>query len=400
MNNNKKYTERPLPYGAKAICVECKPKLRAKIKFKAYKFMDGYCNFLEVNSLIVLGYYLVTRNNTADTLYVAYRPEDCDVDQLITETLRYFRNIYGDNVVDIDKDGNSKLGYCSSFRIFTNYGEMGFRIPIASYAKEFEEYLIDELHLGKSVAAKHVEYLELISKKTWRSTKPANSVYRRYPTDIEKYVSTLYLDDKNEKEQEKTLKTTLTLFLRCMQYRREQYLKRLLGYQTRTITTIDVTDTEAKPVVKAKPVKAKPVVKAKPDKKSLRIDINMEDIDEFFDYLEKREPNRQQRKRYVKQLEDLYQNGWNQYKHNTFIDDNKYKVNAKDVEVFVNGMKSRDFNVTVKEYEDTIELYLSYRWAKKYKPTQRNDKEEAIPPRYKLRAKKQEDKKESDSEGK
>ena len=75
-------------------------------------------------------------------------------------------------------------------------------------------------------------------------------------------------------------------------------------------------------------------------------------------------------------------------------------MNANDIEVFVNGMKSRDFNVTVKEYEDTIELYLSYRWTKKYSPTKKPEKEEAIPPKYKIRAKKEEPKKDIDTEGK
>lgn len=396
MKKDKKYTERPLPYSADAIVVEYKPKKKANIKFKAYKFMDGYFDFLEVNSLTVMGYRLVTRNNMEDTLYVAYKPMDCDVNRLISETRRWFKNVYREDVVDIVKTDKTLELFNSTYRIFTDYVLAGFKMPIASYAEEFETYLMDELHLSEEVAIGHADNLEMISKMTWRSTKPANNVYRKNPADIDKYVSSLYLNDENEKVFEKTLKTTLTLFLRYMQFRHDQYQKRLSGYHSTLVTP--------KVVIKAPEEKTivieKPVVKEITDAKTIRIDINMDDIDEFLDYLEKREPNRQQRERYKKQLEELYQSGWNQYKHNTFIDDNKYKVNAKDIEVFVNGMKSRDFNVTVKEYEDTIELYLSYRWTKKYSPAKKTDKEEAIPPQYKIRAEKEEPKKDNNTEGK
>ena len=123
--------------------------------------------------------------------------------------------------------------------------------------------------------------------------------------------------------------------------------------------------------------------------KKMRIDINMDDIDEFFDYLENRVPERQTRNRYVENIKSLHANGWNQYRHSTFIDDNKYKVNSKEIEVFVNGMKSRDFNVSVKEYEDALELYLSYRWTKDYSKPIMQDKDDAIPPQIKKRPKKQ-----------
>ena len=123
--------------------------------------------------------------------------------------------------------------------------------------------------------------------------------------------------------------------------------------------------------------------------KKIRVDINMDDIDEFLDYLESRVPERHSRKRYVENIKDLHSNGWNKYRHSTFIDDKKYKVSGKDVEVFVNGMKSRNFNVSVKEYEDALELYLSYRWAKDYSRPMYDDKEEAIPPLVKERKKKE-----------
>ena len=133
--------------------------------------------------------------------------------------------------------------------------------------------------------------------------------------------------------------------------------------------------------------KVKPVVQS-PGKK-IRIDINIDDIDDFLDYLEKRVPERNRRERYVEKIKDLHSNGWNKYRHSTFIDDNKYKVSAKDIEVFVNGMKSRDFNVSVKEYKDALELYLSYRWAKEYSKPMNDDKEDAIPPLVKERKKKE-----------
>lgn len=123
--------------------------------------------------------------------------------------------------------------------------------------------------------------------------------------------------------------------------------------------------------------------------KKIRIDINMDDIDEFLDYLESRVPERHIRKRYVENIKNLHSNGWNKYRHSTFIDDNKYKVSSKDIEVFVNGMKSRDFNVSVKDYEDALELYLSYRWAKDYSRPMYDDKDEAIPPLVKERKKKE-----------
>lgn len=114
--------------------------------------------------------------------------------------------------------------------------------------------------------------------------------------------------------------------------------------------------------------------------KKIRIDIIMDDIDDFLAFLEKREINRQRRKRYVEVIKDLYKNGWNEYKHNTFIDDNTYKVSAREIEVFVNGLKTRDFNVTLKDYEDTLGLYLTYRYEKKYEKPRLVDKSEAVPP--------------------
>lgn len=115
--------------------------------------------------------------------------------------------------------------------------------------------------------------------------------------------------------------------------------------------------------------------------KKIRIDITMDDIDEFLDFLEHREINRQKRKRYVEGVKDLYQNGWNEYKHSTYIDDKSYKVNTKDIEVFVNGLKSRDFNIQLNEYEESLGLYLSYKWEKEYTKPNVEEKKEPIPPR-------------------
>ena len=58
--------------------------------------------------------------------------------------------------------------------------------------------------------------------------------------------------------------------------------------------------------------------------KKIRIDITMDDIDEFLDFLEHREINRQKRKRYVEGVKDLYQNGWNE--SSTGIDNNVSSV--------------------------------------------------------------------------
>ena len=134
--------------------------------------------------------------------------------------------------------------------------------------------------------------------------------------------------------------------------------------------------------------------------KGIRIDINMDDIDEFLDYLEKRVPERNTRNRYIENIKSLHANGWNQYRHSTFIDNNKYKVNAKEIEVFVNGMKSRDFNIKVKEYEDALELYLSYCWAKDYTNPIMQDKDEAIPPKFKERPKNKKKIEKQDVDGK
>lgn len=114
--------------------------------------------------------------------------------------------------------------------------------------------------------------------------------------------------------------------------------------------------------------------------KKIRIDINMDDIDEFLDFLEHREVNRQKRKKYIEGVKDLYQNGWNEYKHSTYIDDKSYKVNTKDIEVFVNGLKTRDFNIQLSEYEESLGLYLSYRWEKEYKKPTAEEKEESVSP--------------------
>ena len=101
-------------------------------------------------------------------------------------------------------------------------------------------------------------------------------------------------------------------------------------------------------------------------KKSIRVDINMEDIEDFLAYLETREPNRQIRERYKEAIKSMYNNGWNQYIHSTFIDNKRYFVNPKDIRVFVNGIESNDFKISAKEYQESIELYLTYRRAKKY----------------------------------
>ncbi|MBR4925794.1 MAG: hypothetical protein IKZ61_08585 [Prevotella sp.] len=121
-------------------------------------------------------------------------------------------------------------------------------------------------------------------------------------------------------------------------------------------------------------------------KKKIRIDIVLDDLEDFLDFLEKREINRQTRKKYVEVFKDLYKRGWNEYEHSTFIDDNRYIVDTKDIEVFVNGIKSRDFNVTLKEYEESLGLYLTYRWEKDYQKPKNKEKEDAIPPIVKERA--------------
>lgn len=124
--------------------------------------------------------------------------------------------------------------------------------------------------------------------------------------------------------------------------------------------------------------------------KSIRINITMDDIEEFWDYLESREPKRQNRERYKKAITNLFVNGWNDYRHSTFIDNKKYKVNPKDIEIFVNGIKTNAFNIKMKEYRESLELYLSYKWAKKYeKPHITNMKDSPIPPVIKKREQKE-----------
>lgn len=122
-------------------------------------------------------------------------------------------------------------------------------------------------------------------------------------------------------------------------------------------------------------------------KKKIRIDIVMDDLEDFLDFLERRDINRQSRKRYVEAFKDLYKNGWNAHKHSTFIDNNRYVVNTKDIEVFVNGLKTRDFNVTLKEYEESLGLYLTYRWEKNYQRPKQDIKVEAVQPIVKEREK-------------
>lgn len=122
-------------------------------------------------------------------------------------------------------------------------------------------------------------------------------------------------------------------------------------------------------------------------KKKIRIDIVMDDLEDFLDFLERRDINRQSRKRYVEVFKDLYKNGWNEYKHSTFIDNNRYVVDTKEIEVFVNGLKTRDFNVTLKEYEESLGLYLTYRWEKDYQRPKQEIKEEAVKPIVKVREK-------------
>ena len=119
--------------------------------------------------------------------------------------------------------------------------------------------------------------------------------------------------------------------------------------------------------------------------KTIRIDINMKDINDFLLYLRNREPNRHNRQRYLESLKSLYYNGWNDYRHSTFIDDNKYKVNPRDIEIFVNGIKSDDFRVSVKEYTEALELYLTYRWEKEYERSNNSEKSESVPPIVKER---------------
>ena len=136
--------------------------------------------------------------------------------------------------------------------------------------------------------------------------------------------------------------------------------------------------------------------------KSIRVDITMDDIEEFWDYLESREPKRQNRERYKKAITNLFVNGWNDYMHSTFIDNKKYKVNPKDVEVFVNGIKTNALNIKMKEYRESLELYLSYKWAKKYeKPHIINMKDSPIPPVIKKREQKEKPKEqEGNTDGK
>lgn len=136
--------------------------------------------------------------------------------------------------------------------------------------------------------------------------------------------------------------------------------------------------------------------------KSIRVDITMDDIEEFWDYLESREPKRQNREKYKKAITYLFVNGWNDYMHSTFIDNKKYKVNPKDIEIFVNGIKTNDFNIKMKEYRESLELYLSYRWAKKYeKPHITNMKDSPIPPVIKKREQKEKPKEQGgNTEGK
>ncbi len=133
--------------------------------------------------------------------------------------------------------------------------------------------------------------------------------------------------------------------------------------------------------------------------KKIRIDIRMEDIDEFLDFLERREPNRQKRKKYIEVCKDLYQMGWNDYEHSTFIDNNKYKVDIREIEVFVNGLQRRDFVVTLKEYEESLGLYLQYRYEKEYTKPKDIEKEDAVPPIIRERISEETEKPEEDENG-
>ena len=115
--------------------------------------------------------------------------------------------------------------------------------------------------------------------------------------------------------------------------------------------------------------------------KPIRVDINMDDLDEFLAFLETREPNRQRRERYKEALKSLYDKGWNEYKHSTFINEKRYNVNPKDVKIFINGLLTNDFKVSIKEYQESLELYIMYRWEKRYKaPKYQTAKDAPIPP--------------------
>ncbi|GEM_PF-5942630 len=372
MSIRNRFSEQQLPYDADVFCIKCREHLRVPIKFKTYIFIDAYFEFLKANTIYVLGYLSIPQSSYSDIIYIAYKPLHCDRNLLISETKRFFKNWYRKNVIIIDVNCRRNLPNTIKYKLLQNYEFQGFTIRRNGVRKKFRDYLLHVLHLSEEYADIHVQNMDIIGDYKWKSKNPSTNVFKEYPSDIDNYVTSLYAVDCDDKDREKELKKALTLYLRFLEYQRESQS------QAKVV---------ARPLDEVSEKKRISIpTENENDTKKIRIDIVMDDIDDFLDYLERRIPERQRRKRYYETIKMLYESGWNEHKHSTFIDGNKYKVNTKDIEIFVNGMKNRDFSVSVKEYEESIELYLSYLNSKKYISLGLQEKkEDSIPPVVKVR---------------
>lgn len=377
MAQKKKIIDSILPYDADVFCINCRQHLKKPVIFKAYKFIDRYFEFLEANSIHILGYCCVSQSNDFDTIYIAYKPAHCNRELLVAETKRFFKSLYRKNVIILEMNCRLKLPYNTKFKIVRDYVFSGFTIRMKNDGDAFKAYLLNVLHLNREYADIHVENMDIISDFKWKSRLSSNNVFNRYPANIDDYVSSLYCVDCEDKEDEKALKNALLLYLRFKEHQKEIAKRPHSACTQETKDTISGQKCDELPSIQ---------FEKELDAKKIRIDIEMDDISEFLEFLENRVPERHRRKRYIESIVDLYAKGWNEYKHSTFIDDHKYWLNPEEIEIFLNGMKSKDFKVSVKEYEESMELYLSYRFAKHYSlSTSTEEKDEAIPPILKNR---------------
>lgn len=101
-------------------------------------------------------------------------------------------------------------------------------------------------------------------------------------------------------------------------------------------------------------------------KKAIRVDLNIANLDDFMEYLKTREPIRKKRERYQAKLKDISGFQPDNNRRNSFVSEDAYDVDTADIEVYINGRKSSDFDIHVRKYHHSVELYFDYKHKKKY----------------------------------
>jgi hypothetical protein len=392
MMDIKRFKRGKLPNGMKEIVI-FKKKKYLKMSLSLENVIKDILIFYENNNVPIVGFNLYNSSAGDEQIVIAYNPTEVDKDVMVEANNDLIKQLFDEKKVDWDFCVSIEMLLQCSFYLLPSK-KKGFTIKYdEDDTDDFINYFEEHTPIDEDLQDEMIDTLADMEENKWFCSNPKHNSFVRRPSDIDKYVESLSYQGATE-DQNKFMRTCLKHYLRFIEFQaletKTKKEKVKSAEQDHKITKQVEEPVQEKVMEPVKEHAQEPVESVtdhvpatirkadheeKKDRKYIRVDINIEDLDDFMEFLETREPNRQVRERYRDSLQTMYRNDWNQRPKTTFVDDKSYRVDPEQVEIFVNGIESGIFKVNVKQFQHSVELYLDYKSKKKYEPQRFKKKE-------------------------